>query len=294
MATWDAPFNIIRRMDLTSCAPTTTTITPSTTGTEGTWVDLLSSTMARDGHFIQIGWDQWNTSATARQNVLDIGLNVGGTRYVVIRELNVAGAYKSATTAATTTTAASPQLFVPCFVPSGANVSARSRGNAATTNTITCQVVSCPSMYGMGSYAAIRPGPDTHLDSYGNDTTNRQGAVVTPNASADTFGTAVVIGGTTNYPYDGFVIGYGGNGSAAITTAAAYRIQLTGVAGSPVYYDNILGTVTTSEQWAHQWPADRVAWLRKTLPAGTQIYARCMSSIASGTTITLSLHGIRK
>ena len=294
MAMWKHAQGWNIRADMTSCVPSSFTITPGT-GAEGAWVDVLSSTMAEAGHFLRIGWNAIFTSGANRGCLLDIAISVGGTRYVVVRQLNVCQVPRSMQIA-TSSTGQNPQLFFPCYVPSGAQVSIRARGSVATTFTVSCEVWSNRTIGGKGSYAQARAIVDgtAHPDSYGPDTTNFKGVTVVPSASANTFGSTVQIAASTAHPYDGFIIGYGGVNSTSVTTSTAYRIQLCDSAATTIFYDGISGVAITTPNYSLHYPFDRVAWLQNAMPTGTAVYARCMGSIASSSSVSLTLHGLRK
>jgi hypothetical protein len=291
---WSADSGQVGYHDYTAGMIKDLTVTPQTSGAEGTYVDYFTSATTEAMHIIEFATGVTSTNTADRRILLDIALLIGGTRYVVIRQLDVGAMARMATVSTTPAGGPSAQFQFPCYVPSGSNISVRATSNVATTFTIQIGLKAIRSAgYGLNPASGAVVGPDAHPDAYGATLASWKGVVITPSATANTFGTAVAIGGTTNHPYAGFVVGLGCNGNTA-QAARELRIQLTGVSGSPVYYDGIFIETSTVEDMFRKWPPNGVAWLRNTLPAGTQVYARCMGSTASGAAITVTLNGLRK
>jgi hypothetical protein len=240
-----------------------TTVTPGTSGAEGSWTECISDTLVTEDLVALHITVMQATAATAPRNMfLDIGIDpAGGTSYVVLLENIVCGDPYSA--------APAQQWFFPILIPAGSAIAARIRGVSATPGT---QKV---ALRGWGRSSAPETMPVAQFSqTLGvTETTAVDATAFTPGNAAD--GTWASLGATSRdlwwwqlgYQIDNATItaeftyidlGYGDGTSGGTTTI--HRLMHSG--STSEYVTPILGT------WAI-WPASYCP-----LPAGTTMYVR--------------------
>jgi hypothetical protein len=110
----------------------------------------LGSDLVNDTYAIMININSANTSGTARNYIVDIGVDLaGGTSYTAVIDDLLAGG------ASSYTVSAGVWYYFPLFIPAGAAVAARARGTNATAirvGAIFMQRPSNPSQFRKGSF----------------------------------------------------------------------------------------------------------------------------------------------
>lgn len=161
-----------------------TSITPGASNAEGSFTSIASgANIAFDCHLLRLWLSGGNTTATAKEHLLDIGYDpAGGTSYTALLSDLVCGASQAAS-------AGGRWWEFPLFIPAGSQVAARIQGLSGTAGTVR-----------VAAWFYGRPRrPDMVRSGRYSETigtiTNSSGVSFTPGNAAD--GTWQSLGATT-------------------------------------------------------------------------------------------------
>ncbi len=172
-----------------------TSVTPGASNAEGSWTQIASSAnIAQDCYWLYLQVSGGATSAAAKPQLLDIGVDpAGGTSYTAVISNLAVGA-------SPLLTAAGLRPFVfPLFIKAGSSVAVRVQGANATAGTVRA----IARFYGQPSNPAAVP-TGMFSQTFGT-ITNSNGASFTPGNAAD--GSWVDLGAVT-LPLWWFQLGY--------------------------------------------------------------------------------------
>jgi hypothetical protein len=237
--------------------------TPGTTG-YGSWVQVASATAA-DTFGLLICFNNGFTSATARNIMANIGIDIaGGSSYAVLAPDLIAGAADAYT--ATGRSGNGIWYYFPIFIPAGSTIGVQ--GWASNASTFYCGVV--PYQRAMNP-AQFRKG--SYIISVGSYSQPR-GVALTPGTLSDG---AWVSLGTTSARAWWWQIGYMVNSSDTSWTAGVHHVDLAVGNGSTkdLIIQDLAVQVSASECSSNPPLSAGVEW---DVPAGSTLYIRSQSS----------------
>lgn len=169
----------------------------------------------------------------------------------------------------------------PIFIPSGATVGAIGRN--VTGSDRTCLVTA--AAYG-------RPrGPwwcGHRVDALGDVRASSGGTAITPNASANTYGSWTSVGAATARKYKKLIASWQGPASSSFT-ANGTQLQI-GIGSNPIPGADFMYGLSTVEVCSAAHGDNGL--IHAIIPTGTQLQARTRGSVTSTQAAQLVLHGV--
>lgn len=238
-----------------------TSVTPGSSNSEGSWTQIASSAnIAQDCYWLYLQVHTGATSANAKNQLLDIGIDpAGGTSYTAFLSNLQVGASPALTAAG-----AREHVF-PIFIKAGSSVAVRIQGSNATAGTVRCAA----RFYGQPSRPENVP-VGTIAETFGT-ITNSSGQSVTPGNAAD--GSWVDFGATSQNLW-WWQMGYAiDNGT--ITAEYTYIEIAFGDGTNKVPIFKVMHSGTTSETCGLAAQTQMLACAAyRPVPAGAHIYIR--------------------
>jgi hypothetical protein len=256
-----------------------TSVTPGASNVEGSWTQIASSAnIAQDCYWLYVQVHTGATSAAAKNQLLDIGIDpAGGTSYTAFLS-NLQIGNSPALTAA----GAREHVF-PIFIRSGSSVAVRIQGSNATAGTVRVAA----RFYGQPSRPEAVP-VGTVSETLGTITSS-SGQSVTPGNAAD--GSWVDLGATTRNLW-WWQVGYGiDNGT--VTAEYTYIEVAWGDGTNKHTIFKVMHGGTTSETCGLAAQTQMLACgAYQPVPAGTHIYIRMRCNNAPDTGYHATVVGI--
>lgn len=230
-----------------------TAVTPGN-NSKGSWVQCLSA-IAQDACLVHVNINNANTSATARDIILDIGIDEAGGSSYSVKIPDLIGSCAS-----TNNGGGGINYLFPLFIKSGSTIAARASQNGVTTGLRTWL-----KLWGQPKNpASFRVG--SRVEAIGVVSASSRGTLVTPGTTS--VGAWTSIGSLTNNAW-WWQYGFGVNDSTM--TSQCYRNDIAvGSSGEvPLITDHLWFTnsVETSSSGLYV-PCER------DVPAGAAIYGR--------------------
>lgn len=186
-----------------------TTLTPGASNVKGSWADIGGTTGFA---YKQIMVAMANNGAAA-DAVVDIGINVGGNRFIIAEDLRFASSRRSAAEGA--------QYFgLPLFVPAGAQLSGRVASSSGAAGTI--QVAITGFSAGIGGVAPFSRCRALYTPSLS------RGVTIDPGGTANTKGAYAELVASSGFNAAALMcaIGFAGDVSRAAAGNAALDIAM--------------------------------------------------------------------
>jgi hypothetical protein len=256
-----------------------TSVVPGTSNSEGSWTQIASSAnIAKDCFWLYLQIHSGSTSATAKNQLLDIGVDpAGGTSYVPIISDLVCG--ESPALAAP---GAREHIF-PFFIKAGSSVAVRIQGSSATAGTVRIAA----RFYGQPTNPENIP-VGSFSQTFGS-ITGSLGESFTPGNASD--GSWVDLGAVTN-PLWWFQIGYQINNST-ITAEYTYIEVAWGDTSNKHIMFKVMHGGTTGETCGMVAQTQMLSCAAyNTVPAGANIYIRGRCNNAPDTGYNATVVGI--
>ena len=259
-------------------APTATpgtSVTPGASNAEGAWTQVASSAnMAYDSLLMYIAVGGGNTTANAKNHLLDIGVDpAGGTSYTAVISNLVCGQTQAVTTGW-------DEFQFPFFIKSGSSVAVRVQGSNATAGT----VLVVADFYGRPTNPEMVPC-GTYSETIGTITSSN-GTSITAGSTAEGAWTSL---GTTAKDLWDWRVGYQiDNGTI---TASYYAVDLAygDATNKEIILENIaFGFYGTAEIKASTLMGRSLIRSSRYVPGGSTIYARvaCSTTPLTGSNVT--------
>jgi hypothetical protein len=243
-----------------------TVLTSGAIDTKGSWVDLINPTNF-DTHMVCINTGSTAASATDTSSLLDIAIGGAGSEKIVLPDLLCGWAWEPGR-----------QFYLPLFIPRGSVVRGR----------VAAKTASKAINVGIWLYGGAETPPwwtFKQMDAYGINATGSKGTSLTPNATANTFGTWTSIGSTTSRAYKGFFVANGGQPGDTTMLSNAEELEI-GYSSTTLasYY-----TRGNSSEGTYLFPAFPIF---TPIPSGTQLQGRTKNSAASGEAKDYAVYGV--
>ncbi len=256
-----------------------TSVVPGASNSEGSWTQIASSAnIAQDIYWLYLQIHAGATSAAAKNQLLDIGVDpAGGTSYTAIISNLQVGASPALTVAG-----AREHIF-PFFIKAGSSVAVRIQGSNATAGTVRVAA----RFYGHPSRPEAVP-VGAISQTFGT-ITNSNGQSFTPGNAAD--GSWIDLG-ATSYPLWWWQMGYAiDNGT--ITAEYTYIEVAFGDGSNKVSMFKVMHGGTTGETCGLAAQTQMLACAAfNPVPAGTNIYLRGRCNNAPDTGYHATVIGI--
>jgi len=278
MPLWVPPANgsAIESNQTTTAAGGTTVTGSATVNTKGAWTQLIAST-SFDAYGIMVWCTNTYVSATAADQLTDIGIGASGSEIVLIPDLLTGWVGGSG--------AGLPDnggaYYFPLRIPAGSRVSARMQANQVS-DTVDVIVVLFERPMIPGMWVGSR------VTAYGVVSASSQGTLVTAGSGA--YGSLTSLTASTTNPVRYMQIGVGGADDPSL---GSIRCLARVATGSTVLIDNLFYETDANE---------RVQWgvansiLRNchwNLPAGIDLSMAAMfSSTATNTQSDFVIYGV--
>lgn len=256
-----------------------TSVIPGASNAEGSWTQIASSAnIANDAYWLYLQVHSGATSAAAKNQLLDIGVDpAGGTSYAAIISNLQMGASPALTAAG-----AREHIF-PFFIKAGSSVAIRIQGSNATAGTVRVAA----RFYGMPTNPLATPR-GAISETFGS-ITNSNGQSFTPGNAAD--GAWADLGATT-YPLWWWQLGYAID-NATITAEYTYIEVAWGDATNKHSMFKVMHGGTTSEVCGLAAQTQMLACAAfNPVPAGANIYIRGRCNNAPDTGYHATVVGI--
>ncbi len=250
-------------------------ITPGANDAKGSWADLLTGTVTRDSHMLELQLTKGQVAGQSRPILLDIGIDVaGGTSYTVMIP-NLNGSNAQNVGLQNWETGGYTYKF-PIYIPAGSRIAARAQVGNGTAGAINVVAT---------LYSAARPElhkTGTFVDTLGIDLTNSRGVLIT--AAAGSKGAYVSLGTIAK---DAWWFQGSLSFDSAVMTGQSYLVDFAvGTAGTKrIIVNNQRFAVSGSSDENCSGEA-KPAYCR--LTAGVEVWARCMVDTAKDTTFVTS------
>jgi hypothetical protein len=257
----------------TASATTGTTVTAGgSANTKGSWVDIGGTT--------GFSWKRLLAAMIANSGavdfVVDIGINVGGNRFVIAEDLRFASSRRIASEGI-------QYCDLPLFVPAGAQLSARCAGSSASATLQLAITGFSAGLAGMAPFSRCRA---LYTPS------SSRGVAIDPGAAANTKSAWVQLVASSGFHSAAVMAAIGYNGDVARTAASRTALDIGIGASSSEHVllpDLLLG-------WGPTLDGPFVAnipLLPLYIPSGTRVVARaqCTDTAAGDRTIDLALWG---
>lgn len=256
-----------------------TSVIPGASNSEGSWTGIASSAnIAEDCYWIYFQVHSGQTSAQAKNHLLDIGVDpAGGTSYVaIISDLQVG-------TSPTLAQAGNREFVFPFFIKSGSSVAVRIKGSNATAGTVRVPA----RFYGKPSNPGAIP-VGTFSETLGT-VTNSSGQSFTPGNASD--GSWADLGTTAKNLW-WFQLGYGID-NTIITAEYTYIEVAWGDASNKIPMFKVMHGGTTNETAGLAAQTSLLACAAyNPVPAGSHIYIRGRTNNAPDTGYHATVIGI--
>lgn len=256
-----------------------TSVTPGAGDAEGSWTQVATAgNMAYDSMLLYIAVGGGNTTANAKNHLLDIGVDpAGGTSYTAIISNISCGQTQAVTTGW-------DEFVFPIFIKSGSTVAVRVQGNNATAGTV--RVVA--DFFGRPTNPELVP-VGTYSETIGTITGSVGPTIVAGNNAE---GSWTSIGTTTNDLWS-WSLGYQLNNGTI--TATYYSVDLA--YGDATNKEIILEDVTfgfygTAEIKASTLMGRSLIRNTRYVPGGSALYVRIRCNTTPITTSTVTVIGI--
>lgn len=260
-----------------------TALTPGTAPTMGTWTQLLTAAnVAYDVYGVLILINNFSTSATTRNVMVDIGVDsAGGTAYSV-KIPTLLGGHASPYYSAGI--GGGIYYYFPLYIKAGSSIAARAMGNVTTAGNIMITVFGQPK-----HPDAIRAG--TRVFAFGAVTATASGTVMTPGTTAE--GAWTQMTPATTMPLWWWQTGFTQiDTTMAGTTGGMMHLDVAGGANatSPkIMLQDIPFFVSTAEQFTN---TPLAPYCVDTLASGSNVYGRMQYSIAADTSPSMMAWGL--
>lgn len=230
--------------------------------TKGSWTDIGSAT-SFDYHVL---WVFAGSAGSSGNNdyVYDIGINVGGNRWVLAADLRCAALKGNRH--------GGHGVLLPLYVPAGAQLSIRT---AASTGSTVLQILLVGASAGLGGM----PGYSRMVAFYTPATS--RGVELDPTV-AHTKTSYVEITSGTSAQAEAVMFAFGSGGEVVRSQSSNYLVDLASGAGAAEF--NFLANIQLSVDAASDSPFPSwVGPLAMNLPASTRLATRCQtSSVTAG------------
>ena len=258
-----------------------TSVTPGASNAEGSWTQVASSAnIAYDVCLVYVAIGGGNTTATAKNHLLDIGVDpAGGTSYTAVISNIVCGQTQAVTTGW-------DEFVFPLFIKSGSSVAVRVQGSASTAGTV--RVVADffgrptnPEMVPCGSYS----------ETIGT-ITNSNGTSITPGNAAE--GSWTSLGTTTNDLWH-WQLGVQVDNATITAQYATVDLAYGDATNKEIILEDVaIGFYGTAEikAWTLNGRALLAGQNNRYVPGGSTIYARARCSTAPATGYNVTAIGI--
>lgn len=256
-----------------------TSVVPGASNAEGSWTQIASgANIAQDCYWLYVQIHTGATSASAKNHLLDIGIDLaGGTSYTAFLSNLAVGASPALSAAG------AREFIFPIYIPAGASVAVRIQGSAATAGTVRCAA----RFYGNPSRPEVVP-VGQFSQTFGTITSSN-GTSVTPGNAAD--GSWVDLGAVTD-PLWWFQLGYQID-NATITDEYTYFEVAWGDASNKHTMFKVMHGGTTSETCGLAAQTQMLACAAyNPVPAGANIYVRARCNNAPDTGYNVTVVGI--
>lgn len=254
-----------------------TSVTPGASNGEGSWTQIASSgNIAQDCYWLFLYINGGNTSGSAKNHLIDIGVDpAGGSSYTAVISNLVCGCSTGPNSGQ-----GNREFTFPLFIKAGSSVAVRIQGSASTAGTVRVAA----TFYGHPTKPEAVP-VGTFSQTFGS-ITNSNGASFTPGNAGD--GSWVDLGSVTQ-PLWWFQMGYQID-NATITGEYTYIDVAWGDASNKHLMFRVMHCGNTGEtcglagQTQLAYPA-----AYNPVPAGSNIYirGRCNNSPDSGYNATV-------
>lgn len=256
-----------------------TSVTPGASNAEGSWTQIASSAnIAQDCYWIYLLVFGGATSGTAKNHLLDIGVDpAGGTSYSAIISNLVCG-----DSPALSASAGRPFVF-PFFIKAGSSVAVRIQGSAGTAGTVRV------AAYFFGQPTRPEAVPIGGISQTFGTITNSNGQSFTPGNAAD--GSWADLGALSN-PLWWWQLGYQVD-NATITAEQTYIDVAWGDGtNKQILFRAMHRGATAEEIVAHINPQLILPAAYQPVPAGAHIYVRGRCANAPDTGYNATVIGI--
>lgn len=248
-----------------------TSVVPGASNAEGSWTQVASSAnIAQDCYWVFIQVLGGLTSATAKNHLLDLGIDpAGGTSYTSFFSNFQVGSSSSLAVPA------NREFLFPVFIKAGSSVAVRVQGSAGTAGTVRVAA----QFYGQPTNPLAVP-VGAFAQTFGT-ITNSNGQSFTPGNAAD--GTWVDLGSVTN-PLWWFQVGYGVD-NTVITAEQTYIEVAWGDSTNKISMFKVMHVGTTNESVGSVLQTNLAACAAyNPVPAGANIYirGRCVNAPDTG------------
>lgn len=254
------------------------TVTPGN-NTKGSWLQIFTGAqIANEVYWIWVCINSGNTSAAAKDMIVDIGIDpAGGTAYTVLLPDLLCGMSNNMTDG--------PFFYnFPIRIPAGSSVAARASVNNATVGTVRVWL----KVFGLPSRPdLIKVG---HVCSaYGIVAASSRGTLHTPGTTAEGAWTSL---GTTSHRNWWWQIGCAIN-DATITAAAVWFIDLSyGDATNKhiIIEDSTSLEVSSSERLGFGVHSPAACY--SAVPSGQELFIRSQYSVALDSNFSAAAYGV--
>jgi len=232
------------------------------TNTKGSYVSLGSVTHDCEGFWLWIG----NNTAASRNGLLDIAVDISGTKYIIVPDLLIC----------TGTLVALPApLWVPIRLPAGAALYARCQADVVS---IAVRVGLWPGPQGF-----VHPGGYGRITAYGPDTATSLGVVLDAGGSGNTKGAWVQLTASSTRDHTGLIVATQ-NGNNNSRTGVRFLLDIgVGGAGSEKVIVPDMPIRTNVSSGVEVPLPPYFGPFGAPIPAGTRIAARVACSSTSST-----------
>lgn len=253
------------------------TVTPGNNAF-GSWVQLMNSAaVARDVFAILINVNSIAVSATAKDALVDIGVDpAGGTSYsTVIPELlaSCASPYNVG--------AGGIWYLFPLWIRAGSSIAARASVNNATVGTarVNCRVFGSPR-----DQRLIKVG--TRVEAIGTNTAASAGTSITSGTTSDGSWTSL---GSTSRDAWWWQLGMGVNDTTMTARAYHADVAVGNASNKDIVIENAMIATTSSEQLNN---APLTFDSGKIAPAGTSVYGRLQCSGTADASLSMAAYAL--
>lgn len=229
--------------------------------TKGSWADIVAST-AFDADGIILSSATLNGSFG---HMLDVAVGAGGSEVIILENWLHA-----------TATQLGSSIFLPIALPAGSQIRARVAYGGGSAFAIRCAVT-------LVRGGLLGPPAGGKVVTLGADTTDTGGKVIDPGGTINTYGAWAEIVASTADDIVGLwpVIGNRGNTAPVSVEMGSFRFDI-GV-GAAASEQLVAGPIPFGSYTNALYSQPPALWLPVTIPAGSRISARGMSSTNNAT-----------
>jgi hypothetical protein len=174
-------------------------------------------------------------------------------------------------------------IYYPIFIPAGKRLSFRAKMDVSSSSSVRMGLHFYRSSYSQTGWFGNK------ITTYGYDDSSLKGVDVTPNATADTWGSWTQITASTSRHHKAFITEFFPVTSKSVPSNRGYAYQVAiGASGS----EAVISPVYRQGQGSSDQYSPRLEPIYKYIPAGSRLSVRSKCSASSGSATSVIIQGI--